>query len=48
MKPNQENYNEYEDEEDEWSEMSPERSPYESDEDFEDRMQGLYGDDWNQ
>ena len=32
---------------DDWSEMSPERDPYESDEDYEDRMQSLYGDGWD-
>jgi len=35
------------DEEDGWSEMSPDRSPYESDEDYDDRMSDLYGEDWN-
>lgn len=38
---------EYEDEVDNWSEMSSERSSFETDEDYQDRMQGLYGDDWN-
>lgn len=37
----------YSEEEDGYSEMSPERSPFESDEDYEDRMSGLYGEDWN-
>ena len=32
---------------DDWSEMSSERDPYESDEDYEDRMQSLYGDGWD-
>ena len=32
---------------DDWSERSPERDPYESDEDYEDRMQSLYGDGWD-
>lgn len=32
------------DEEDPWSEMSRERSPYESDDDYEDRQQDL--NDW--
>ena len=35
------------DEDDGWSEMSPERSPDESDEDYDERMSGLYGEDWN-
>ena len=30
-----------------WSEMSPERSPFETDEDYNDRMISLFGDDWN-
>lgn len=35
-------YREYpEDEDDAWSEMSPERSPYESDEDYRERMENL-------
>ncbi|HIX74371.1 MAG TPA: hypothetical protein H9977_04985 [Candidatus Parabacteroides intestinipullorum] len=37
----------YEDEVDNWSEMSSERSSFETDEDYQDRMQSLYGDDWN-
>lgn len=32
---------------DDWTEMSPERSPYESVEDYADRMHGLYGDGWD-
>lgn len=39
----------YSDEEDQWSELSPERSSYESDEDYYERMQDLedYGDSLN-
>jgi hypothetical protein len=37
----------YSEEEDGYSEMSPERSPFESDEDYDDRMSDLYGEDWN-
>lgn len=36
-----------EDKDDSWSETSPERSSYESDEDYEERMNDLYGEDWN-
>ena len=32
---------------DDWTQMSPERSPYESDEDYADRMHDLYGDGWD-
>lgn len=42
----EENDDKYE-EEDCWSEMDPRRSSYETDDDYEDRMQSLYGDDWN-
>lgn len=37
----------YSEEEDCYSEMSPVRSPFESDEDYDDRMTDLYGEDWN-
>ncbi len=37
----------YYDEEDGWSEMSPERSSFESDEDYDERMSDLFGEDWN-
>lgn len=40
-------HEDYIDEEDQWSEMSPQRSIFESDEDYKERMQSLYGDDWN-
>ena len=35
------------DEEGSWSEMPPERSPFESDDDFQERMEYLYGEDRN-
>ncbi|MBP3518927.1 MAG: hypothetical protein J6K31_11125 [Parabacteroides sp.] len=33
--------------EDDFTQMSNEKDPFETDEDYEDRMQSLYGDDWN-
>lgn len=35
------------DENEAWSEMSPERSSSESDEDYDERMSDLFGEDWN-
>ena len=35
------------DEEGSWSEMPPERSQFESDDDFQERMEYLYGEDRN-
>lgn len=35
------------DPDDAFTQMSPDRDPFESDEDYEERMHDLYGDDWN-
>lgn len=35
------------DRDDAFTQMSPEKDPFETQEDYEDRMQSLYGDDWN-
>lgn len=47
----QENFNENNQDDfepdDAFTQMSPERDPFESNEDYEERMQSLYGDDWN-
>lgn len=42
-KNNNINYRPYD--EDDWNEMSPVRSPYESDEDYKERIKDLYGED---
>lgn len=49
MKQNYSNDNDYEDFDpgDSFTQMSSERDPFDSDEDHEERMQSLYGDDWN-
>lgn len=40
---NDNNYHPYDG--DDWNEMSPIRAPDESDEDYEERMKGIYGED---